>query len=161
MGQTCRLTCFQGRRNALRGQHCDFLHLGHFLVQPGLVEIVVSAQRFALVRRIKMSSQANTPSANACNLLHIAGLSFAKHHVQDSLDSEMQRRRFWACYLMHCALMENPASFEPIASISDLPLPSADPDFDAGAAHSLPATLENGRSGSCIYAELIRGFKHW
>ncbi|KAJ9608506.1 hypothetical protein H2200_007494 [Cladophialophora chaetospira] len=102
--------------------------------------------------------------ANACNLLHIAGLSFVKHHAQGSLDSEIQRRRFWACYLMQCALMENPALFEPIANISELPLPSAEADFDAGVARgplNPPVTLENGRSGACIYAELIRGFKLW
>lgn len=100
-------------------------------------------------------------TANACNLLQIAGISFVKHHAQNSLESETQRRRLWACYTMHCALMENPACFEPVANLCELPLPSADADFDTGFAHSHFATLENGRSGASISAELVRGFRLW
>ncbi|RVX67076.1 hypothetical protein B0A52_08319 [Exophiala mesophila] len=99
--------------------------------------------------------------ANACNLLQVAGISFVKHHAQNSLESEIQRRRLWSCYFMHCALMENPASFEPIANLSELPLPSADPDFEAGFVRGPFATFENGRSGASILAELIRGFRLW
>lgn len=99
--------------------------------------------------------------ANACNLLQIAGLCSTKYQVQNSLHSELQRRRFWACYLMQCALMENPALLEPITNISELPLPWTEADFDTGVAHSPPATLENGRSGASIYAELVRGFRLW
>ena len=84
-----------------------------------------------------------------------------KHHAQNSFDSELQRRRFWACYLMQCALMEDPALFEPIANTSELSLPSAEADFEAGVTRGHPATLENGISGSSIYAELVRGFKLW
>ncbi len=62
---------------------------------------------------------------------------------------------------MQCALMENPALFDPIANISELPLPSEEADFDAGVTPSRPATLENGRSGAGIHAELVRGFKLW
>ena len=57
--------------------------------------------------------------------------------------------------------MESPALFEPIANVSELPLPSAEADFDAGVACSPLATLENRKPGASVYAELVRGFKLW
>ena len=57
--------------------------------------------------------------------------------------------------------MESPALFEPIANVSELPLPSAEADFDAGVPCSPLATLENGKPGASVYAELVRGFKLW
>ncbi|KAK5074574.1 hypothetical protein LTR70_010144 [Exophiala xenobiotica] len=57
--------------------------------------------------------------------------------------------------------MESPALFEPIANVCELPLPSAEADFDAGVACSPLATLENGKPGASVYAELVRGLKLW
>lgn len=62
---------------------------------------------------------------------------------------------------MQCALMEDPAVFDSIANVSKLHLPSAESEFQNGSLDSTPATLENGKSGDSIYAELVRGFKLW
>ncbi|CAF3582736.1 unnamed protein product [Fusarium graminearum] len=78
-----------------------------------------------------------------------------------NLESELRRRRVWACYLMHCFSSEKLFRFEAIADIEELPLPWPDDNFEAGAPPSDVATIANGVVTGSVFAELIRGLHLW
>ncbi|KAG8358388.1 hypothetical protein FVEN_g3936 [Fusarium venenatum] len=95
---------------------------------------------------------------NACQHLHIIGTN-VKHN--SSLASEIYRRRFWACYLMHCFSSEKLFRFEAIADVENLPLPWPDNNFEAGTPPTDIATIANGVVTGSEFAELIRGLHLW
>ncbi|KAF5705763.1 hypothetical protein FMUND_11931 [Fusarium mundagurra] len=95
---------------------------------------------------------------NACQLLHINGTGPKN---ASSLEDEMRRRRFWACYLFHCFSSEKLFRFEAIADIENLPLPWPEEDFAIGTSRSVVATIANGICSGSIFAELIRGLNLW
>ncbi|KAM0353145.1 hypothetical protein ACHAP4_008382 [Fusarium culmorum] len=78
-----------------------------------------------------------------------------------NLESELRRRRVWACYLTHCFSSEKLFRFEAIADIEELPLPWPDDNFEAGAPPSDVATIANGVVTGSVFAELIRGLHLW
>ncbi|RFN45506.1 hypothetical protein FIE12Z_10269 [Fusarium flagelliforme] len=94
---------------------------------------------------------------NACQLLHIIGTGSSTA----SLKSEIRRRRFWACYLMHCFSSEKLFRFEAIADVESLPLPWPENSFEAGLPPDEVATIGNGVDTGSIFAELIRGLHLW
>ncbi|KAH7191847.1 uncharacterized protein B0J16DRAFT_393909 [Fusarium flagelliforme] len=94
---------------------------------------------------------------NACQLLHIIGTGSSSA----SLESETRRRKFWACYLMHCFSSEKLFRFEAIADVGNLPLPWSDDSFEAGVTLDGVATVENGVDTGSVFAELIRGLHLW
>ncbi|RKK42631.1 hypothetical protein BFJ66_g10392 [Fusarium oxysporum f. sp. cepae] len=95
---------------------------------------------------------------NACQLLHINGTGPKNG---SSLEAELRRRRFWACYLFHCFSCEKLFRFEAIADIENLPLPWSEEDFAVGSSHSAIATIVNGVCLASIFGELIRGLNLW
>ncbi|KAF4435115.1 hypothetical protein FACUT_7416 [Fusarium acutatum] len=95
---------------------------------------------------------------SACQLLHINGIG---QKNGSSLDAELRRRRFWACYLFHCFSCEKLFRFEMIADIDNLPLPWSEEDFAVGTSHSAIATIANGICSGSVFAELIRGLNLW
>lgn len=96
-------------------------------------------------------------SGNACQLLHIIGPG----SNTPTLESEIRRRRFWACYLMHCFSSEKLFRFEAIADFENLPLPWSEDSFEAGIPPDKVATIENGVDTGSVFAELIRGLHLW
>ncbi|QGI62845.1 hypothetical protein CEK27_006816 [Fusarium fujikuroi] len=99
-----------------------------------------------------------TLPGNACQLLHINGTGPKNG---SSLEAELRRRRFWACYLFHCFSCEKLFRFEAIADIENLPLPWSEEDFAVGTSSSAVATIANGVGSGSIFAELIRGLNLW
>ncbi|CCT66802.1 uncharacterized protein FFUJ_12968 [Fusarium fujikuroi IMI 58289] len=95
---------------------------------------------------------------NACQLLHINGTGPKNG---SSLEAELRRRRFWACYLFHCFSCEKLFRFEAIADIENLPLPWSEEDFAVGTSSSAVATIANGVGSGSIFSELIRGLNLW
>ncbi|KAK2676941.1 Zn(2)-C6 fungal-type DNA-binding domain [Fusarium oxysporum f. sp. vasinfectum] len=95
---------------------------------------------------------------NACQLLHINGTGPKNG---SSLEAELRRRRFWACYLFHCFSCEKLFRFEAIADVENLPLPWSEEDFAVGSSHSAIATIANGVCLASIFGELIRGLNLW
>ncbi|UZP41761.1 hypothetical protein NXS19_009577 [Fusarium pseudograminearum] len=95
---------------------------------------------------------------NACQHLHITGTNYNNGF---NIESELRRRRVWACYLMHCFSSEKLFRFEAIADIEELPLPWPDDNFEAGAPPSVVATIANGVVTGSVFAELIRGLHLW
>ena len=108
-----------------------------------------------------ITTPAQKALGNAYSLLHIRGLGSAKLHTQNSLESEIRRRRLWACYLAHCSLGENLSHFEPVADISGLPLPWSEADFDAGFSQRPSSCLASGGSGGGMYSEFVKAMTVW
>ncbi|KAH7148209.1 hypothetical protein EDB81DRAFT_791762 [Dactylonectria macrodidyma] len=98
---------------------------------------------------------------NAYQTLYIMGLGPIVSRNENSLESEIRRRRFWACYLMHCYSPERLALFEPIANMENLPLPWPEEDFEAGMSQCPTVSLKSQQSNGGIYCELIRGLTFW
>ncbi|KAH7246538.1 hypothetical protein BKA59DRAFT_200794 [Fusarium tricinctum] len=98
---------------------------------------------------------------NACQLLHIIGIGPQTSSRCSALESEIHRRRFWACYLFHCFSSEKLFRFEAIAEFGSLPLPWPDKDFAAGIAPSSMATIDNDVGTGSVFVELIRGLTLW
>ncbi|KAF4339116.1 hypothetical protein FBEOM_6934 [Fusarium beomiforme] len=95
---------------------------------------------------------------NACQLLHINGTGPKN---SSSLEAELRRRRFWACYLFHCFSCEKLFRFEAIADLENLPLPWPEEEFAVGISTSSVATISNGVNSGSIFAELIRSLTLW
>ncbi|KAH6949292.1 hypothetical protein DER45DRAFT_581033 [Fusarium avenaceum] len=98
---------------------------------------------------------------NACQLLHIIGIGPQASSRCSALESEIYRRRFWACYLFHCFSSEKLFRFEGIADFGNLPLPWPEDDFAAGITPSNVATINNDVSTGSVFTELIRGLTLW
>ncbi|KAH7011168.1 hypothetical protein EDB80DRAFT_711345 [Ilyonectria destructans] len=98
---------------------------------------------------------------NAYQLLYIIGLGSKVPSTESSLESEIRRRRFWACYLMHCYSSERLTLFEPIANMENLPLPWTEEDFQAGISRCPSVSLKSGQSNGGIFGELIKGLTFW
>lgn len=81
--------------------------------------------------------------------------------MDNSWESEIRRRRFWASYLMHCQNSEGLLHFQLADDMLDLPLPWPEEDFDAGAAACDPVTLESVPSNGGIYSEIIKALTLW
>lgn len=81
--------------------------------------------------------------------------------TENSLESEVQRRRLWACYLMHCQNCERLVLFEPIADILNLPLPWPEEDFESGVSTCPQASLESLQSNGGTFSELIKVITLW
>jgi hypothetical protein len=98
---------------------------------------------------------------NACQLLYIIGRGPQPQVSESSLESEIRRRRFWACYLIHCHNAESLSGFQPIADIVDLPLPWHEDEFDSGVSKTPSASMKSAQSNGGIFSELIKILTLW
>ena len=108
-----------------------------------------------------MQSQAHPITGNASQLVHIIGLGSETICMDNSWESEIRRRRFWACYLMRCHNSERFLLLEPDADILNLALPWPEEDFDAGVSKCPRVSLESVQSNGGIFSELIKALTLW
>lgn len=101
-----------------------------------------------------------TCTGNAYQILNIKRLG-ADTVIQNTWESDLRRRRLWACYLMHCHNNEKLSNFEPLVTLPNLPLPWPEDDFEAGVANANPTNLTSTESNGGIYAELAKGLTLW
>ncbi|KAI0454672.1 hypothetical protein F5B21DRAFT_504148 [Xylaria acuta] len=94
-------------------------------------------------------------------LLDLLGLGPKSLYTENSLQSEIRRRHFWACYVMHCHTSEKGAQFKLEGDTSKLPLPWSDEDFDTGLARNPPVSLDSEESNGSVFAELIKATTIW
>lgn len=106
-------------------------------------------------------TRAHPIPGNACQLLHITGPGSETLRTENSWQSEIRRRRFWACYLMHCHHSERLLYFEPGTDMQNLALPWPEEDFDAGVFKCHQVTLDSGQSNGGIFSELIKVLTFW
>ncbi|KAH8897750.1 hypothetical protein GQ53DRAFT_884572 [Thozetella sp. PMI_491] len=98
---------------------------------------------------------------NAYQSLLIGGLGSKAVRSANGLEFEIKRRRFWACYLMHCHTADRSSSFEAIADVQNLALPWPEEDFEAGIASGPIATLSAAQGNKSVFAEVIKGLTLW
>lgn len=94
-------------------------------------------------------------------MLDLLGLGPKSLHTENSLQSEIRRRHFWACYIMHCHTSEKGAQFKLEDASAALSLPWTDEDFDAGLAGHPRVSLESEDSNGSVFAELVKATTIW
>ncbi|KAJ9615186.1 hypothetical protein H2200_001260 [Cladophialophora chaetospira] len=99
---------------------------------------------------------------NATQLLYVTGISTGSSlGGENTFAAELRRRRFWACYLVHCHTTEKQALFEPIGDIKQVPLPWPEDDFQNLACTNAHTYLEAKQANGGVFAELIRIMTLW
>lgn len=98
---------------------------------------------------------------NAAQISHLLGLGTERRGESDSFASEIRRRRFWACYLMHCHAIEMGFTMGSGQSAMLLTLPWKEEDFEAGIPTNPSICLQSGESNASIFSELIRALTFW
>ena len=94
-------------------------------------------------------------------MLQIIGTRSETLRTDNSRESEIRRRRFWACYLMHCQNTERLSHFQLADDMLNLPLPWPEVDFDAGVSNCAPVTLKSVRGNGGIFSELTKVLTLW
>lgn len=153
---------FQDAQNLHRDNIVTFSILALFWYTQGSWRLCYLFKGMANVPRgVARNSIADWASGNASLLLHVGGFGPTYLLTENSLESEIQRRRLWASYLSHCQLGENLLLFEPIANVRALSLPWPKADFEDGISRSPSISLESGGSNGEFYAEFIKGMTVW
>ncbi|KAK4889551.1 hypothetical protein LTR27_011629 [Elasticomyces elasticus] len=98
---------------------------------------------------------------NAVLCLQTGSVESSKAHVSTSLDLEVQRRRFWACYLMQCTLGDPLVVFDSIIDVTKVALPWPEADFTAGVTQESSTYLDGHLASGTIFGELARGLTLW
>ena len=102
-----------------------------------------------------------TSSGNAMQTAHVLNLVNRVGTTRDSLDIELSRRRFWACYLINCHSTDSMFGISPSKSLAALPLPWTEEEFERGSSNSRPCTFGSGKTNGGIYSEMIKAMTHW
>jgi hypothetical protein len=97
---------------------------------------------------------------NGIQTAQVLGLVFEQQRNKDTLDREIQRRLFWACYITNLFTAETCFVTVPSENVLKLTLPCRDEDYDAGYPTD-GVQLSSGRSNGSIYAELIKVMLLW
>ncbi|KIN06860.1 hypothetical protein OIDMADRAFT_109269, partial [Oidiodendron maius Zn] len=97
---------------------------------------------------------------NGIQTAQVLGLVFEQQQNKDTLDREIQRRLFWACYITNLFTAETCFVTEPSENVLKLTLPCRDEDYDAGYPKD-GVQLSTGRCNGSIYAELIKVMMLW
>ncbi|KAI1113205.1 hypothetical protein F5Y14DRAFT_227411 [Nemania sp. NC0429] len=96
----------------------------------------------------------------AANTAVVLGLLTERRGKEHTLDSEIRRRRFWACFLLSCFQSESLLPRSPTEKMLELSLPCRDEDFQLGHAQDL-VPIKSEQSTGSFYAELVRATILW
>lgn len=96
----------------------------------------------------------------ASNTAWVLGEPHDETSNENLLDSELRRRRFWACYLQCSFQADTLFPKIPTESMLNIRLPCSESEFQLGTSHS-SITLNDAESTQSIYAELIRAMTLW
>ncbi|KNG83811.1 hypothetical protein ANOM_008001, partial [Aspergillus nomiae NRRL 13137] len=102
----------------------------------------------------------NSQLGCASNTAWVLGVPPDEKSNGSSLDSEMQRRRFWACYLQCSFQADTLFPKIPTEGMLNIRLPCSESEFQLGNPQS-SITLKDVESTQSIYAELIRAMALW
>lgn len=80
--------------------------------------------------------------------------------MSNSLESEIRRRRFWACYLLNSFLTDSLFPKVPTEAMLNMQLPCCEHDFELDKPQG-GVSLKSGQSTQSIYAELVRVMALW
>ena len=100
-------------------------------------------------------------SANAFHLLCILGIGNIQQQKIQSFEVEVQRRRFWSWYLMHCHSTESFGVLDTVGDLMSLPLPWSEEDFSLGTLTLPTVTLASTEGSVSGFAELSKIMTLW
>lgn len=100
-------------------------------------------------------------SGNGAQVAHLLGMGSERANSRDSWESELRRRRFWACYLMQCHAVESLFVSQIAETTVQLTLPWREDDFERGTPTAPRTCLESGESNGGIFSELIKALTFW
>lgn len=98
---------------------------------------------------------------NAAQVAHLLGFASDKPGQEDLWESEVGRRRFWACYLMGCHASEGLSVIEGGETTLRLTLPWREEDFEAGTPSKPRSSIASGQSNGGLFCELIKAMTLW
>ncbi|KAI3037155.1 hypothetical protein CBS147352_11095 [Aspergillus niger] len=90
----------------------------------------------------------------------VLGTSDGEMSSKSHMESEMQRRRFWACYLQSTFQADSPFPKVPTEGMLHIRLPCSESEFQLESPRS-GITLKDTDSTQSIYAELVRAMSLW
>ncbi|KAH7370243.1 hypothetical protein BKA65DRAFT_13263 [Rhexocercosporidium sp. MPI-PUGE-AT-0058] len=105
--------------------------------------------------------RSNIHYGNAIQLALVLGLGVERVGKENFLESEIRRRRFWACYLMNCHAPQSMSVQDTSETTLKLTLPWGENDFEAGFYAGAMASLDSGQSNYGLFSELIRVMTYW
>lgn len=103
----------------------------------------------------------NWSQGNSAQAAHVLGLGFERPGTEDSWTLESRRRRFWACYLLHCYASEPFPQPEPGGNIQEVTLPWREEEYDIGVSRHPRVSLASGQSNGGIYCEFVKAWTLW
>lgn len=114
---------------------------------------------FSELLRLIFSSLAG----NGTLLAQILGFGSDTSGKEDLWESEVRRRRFWACYLMDSHASEHTSilSARPSVSTLELTLPWREEDFEARKSSQPRTWLASDQSNEGLFCELIKAMTIW
>ncbi|OBT83774.1 hypothetical protein VE02_07461 [Pseudogymnoascus sp. 03VT05] len=98
---------------------------------------------------------------NALQLANLLGFGIERPDKESALESEIQRRRLWACYLMNCHAPGSVSVPEVSETAQKLRLPWRDEDFEAGFCAEPGVSLDSGLSKEGIFCETVKAMTYW
>jgi hypothetical protein len=107
------------------------------------------------------SAELTTLSGNAAQISHLLGLASEKPGVADTFELEGRRRRFWACYFMHCHAIEMGFSFGTGNDNLRVTLPWREDDYEAGLPSHPRVCLSSREGNGGIFCELAKALTFW
>lgn len=114
----------------------------------------------AMVQRSRCLVKANPTPGCASNTAFVIGLPTNRKGNQDSLQAELSRRRFWACYLLSTFQAWSLFPKAHSEAVLTLRLPCQDDDFDLGAPQG-KFTITSTRGNNSILGELVKVIELW
>jgi hypothetical protein len=94
------------------------------------------------------------------NTAVILGLLTERKGKEGTLESEIRRRRFWACYLLCSFQSETLLPRSPTAKILNLSLPSREEDYQLAFSRDL-VSMKSDQSDGRVYVELVKEMTLW
>lgn len=94
-------------------------------------------------------------------MLGILGFGNIQQQKIQTFEAEVQRRRFWSWYIMHCHSTESIGIFDTVSDLMSLPLPWSEDDFSLGTLTLPTATLASTEGSASGFAELIKIMTLW
>ncbi|KAM3083425.1 hypothetical protein ACMFMG_004075 [Clarireedia jacksonii] len=98
---------------------------------------------------------------NACQFVSITGLGSEACQQGDPLESELRRRRVWACYLLQCHSSEALSHFQSSSDMRKFPLPCPEYEFSSGSLITPGGCLSSDRSNGGLFAEVLKALTLW
>jgi hypothetical protein len=156
---------FQEIENFSKDLVVTFLNLTLFWHSQGSwkVSSLYKGKSWQAAARMENASHllAHNILANAFHLLCVLGIGNIQQQKIQTFEVEVQRRRFWSWYFMHCHNTERFGILDAVGDLMSLPLPWPEEDFSQGTLTSPTVTLTSIEGSTSVFAEMSKIMTLW